>query len=267
MATKTKAKPSQSRAVAPAKTGGVPATLAEAMRQDAGKGVSTAQEDNLVPLIYVLQPLSPQVQKKNDAYIEGAEAGAIWLKNAPEPIVDGDEGIIFQPCFFQKNWVEWIPRDNGGGLVGVTENCPAEAKAVKENNVTRFVMPNGNEVKETRYHFGYVHIGDERVPYCIPLTSTGHTISRDLMSRMRSKAMPDGTRAPSWSYLYRLKTVHKQNKKGQWYQFVIEDHGWVEDMDDYNRGKALFNSLQSGEKKAATDDLADQGGGDDNDDM
>ena len=244
----------QSRAVAPANTGSVPAAIAAQMKQDAGKGVSTAQEDNLVPLIYVLQPLSPQVEKGNDAQIEGAEPGSIWLKNAPEPIVDGEEGILFQPCSFQKNWVEWIPRDNGGGLVGITEDCPKEAKEEKDGNVIKYVMPNGNEVKETRYHYGFVHIGNERLPYCIPLTSTGHTVSRDLMSRMRSKHLPDGTPAPSWAYLYRLKSVRKQNKKGTWYQFTIEDHGWVETADDYNLGKALYQSLERGEKRAALDD-------------
>lgn len=247
--------PSSSRAVAPRQAAALPANLDEAMDADAGKGISTAQEDNLVPLIYVIQPLSPQADKRDQAkYIEGAEPGSIWLKNAPEPIVPGDEGIIFQPCFFQKNWVEWIPRDNGGGLVGITETCPAEAKPVKENNVTRFVMPNGNEVKETRYHYGFVHLGDERLPYCIPLTSTGHTVSRDLMSRMRSKVTASGARAPSWAFLYKLTSVPKQNKKGRWFQFALEDVGFVESMEDYNIGKALYQSLEKGEKKAAVDE-------------
>lgn len=242
-------------AVAAKKSGGVPATIAEQMKLDAGKGVSTAQEDNLVPLIYVLQPLSPQVDEADPRHVDGAKPGSIWLKSAPEPIIDGDAGIIFQPCFFQKNWVEWIPRDKGGGLVAITEDCPKEATAVKDNNVTRYVMPNGNEVKETRYHYGYVFLGDQRLPYCIPLTSTGHTVSRDLMTRMRGKMQGD-VRAPSWAFLYRLTTVSKTNKKGKWNIFVVEDVDWVENLDDYNNGKALFNSLDKGEKKAALDEDA-----------
>jgi hypothetical protein len=79
-------------------------------------------------------------------------------------------------------------------------------------------------------------------------------VSRDLMSRMRAKALPNGVRAPSWAFLYRLKTIHKQNKKGQWFQFVIEDHGWVDNVDDYNRGKAMNNSIEAGEIKAKVED-------------
>jgi hypothetical protein len=38
-----------------------PAFLADRIKADAGKGVSSSQADNIVPLIYILQALSPQV--------------------------------------------------------------------------------------------------------------------------------------------------------------------------------------------------------------
>lgn len=264
-ATKPKQQQTGARAVAAVPKTDVPATIAEQIAQDAGKGVSLAQEDNLVPLIYVLQPLSPQADESDSRHLPGAKPGMIWLKNAAEPVIDGSEGIVFQPCFFQKNWVEWIPRDKGGGLVGITDECPKEAQQVKDGNLIKYIMPNGNEVKETRYHFGFVHIEDQRLPYCIPLTSTGHTVSRDLTSRMRSKVV-NGVRAPSWAYLYKLTTISKQNKKGKWFQFNIEDLSMVDDMADYTAGRNLYKSMEKGEKKAALDEdgnAADSGAGDD----
>ena len=34
----------------------------------------------------------------------------IWLKNDDEPFVPGDEGILAQACYFDKDFVEWVPR-------------------------------------------------------------------------------------------------------------------------------------------------------------
>ena len=46
-----------------------------------GRGVSTAAEDNLVPMIAVLQPLSPQLNKQNQGkYIADAQPGSILCR-------------------------------------------------------------------------------------------------------------------------------------------------------------------------------------------
>src|SRR6202035_3091033 len=74
------AAPTQGTNVTALRPGGPPAALADRMKADAGRGVSTAQEDNQVPLIYVLQPLSPQVDKRSEQYVEGAEPGDLWLR-------------------------------------------------------------------------------------------------------------------------------------------------------------------------------------------
>src|ERR1700744_6508473 len=78
----------------------LPSFMSAKVHADAGKGVSTASEDNIVPLIYVLQSGSPQVKKNNPDYIEGAGEGDLWLRNAPTPIIDGLKGILVQPCYF-----------------------------------------------------------------------------------------------------------------------------------------------------------------------
>src|SRR5258708_4431967 len=69
--------------------------LLNALKSSPG-GLSKDQADNLIPFIYVLQPLSPQVMKGDAARIEGAEAGDIWLRNGP--VIKGEDGMLFQPC-------------------------------------------------------------------------------------------------------------------------------------------------------------------------
>lgn len=222
-----------------------------------GKGVSTAQEDNLVPLIYILQPLSPQVDKKKPSFIEGAEPGSIWLRNAAKPIVGGDEGIIFQPCFFDKDWVEWIPRDNGGGFVARHRELPKNAERIEDernpNRVRYVIKETGNEIIETRYHIGYVISADGPLPYVIPMSSSGHTVSRGWMMKMNSKKI-GAKKAHSFTYLYRLTTVQRTNKAGTWYTWDVQDAGWVQKEEDVVRGlelhEAFFGGLKTTEAPA-----------------
>lgn len=241
--------------VATKEQGALPAHLAKKMEEHSGEGVSSKQEDNLVPLVYILQAQSPQVNKRSADYIDGAEAGHIWLRNAPHPIVPGDTGILFQPCHFSKDWVEWVPRDNGGGFVARHEDRPPEAEETKDPqnpNRVKYVMPNGNEVIETRYHAGFVVLDDGSVlPYIIPMSSSGHSVSRQWMFMMNSNQLPKGDIAPSWSKLYRLKTKERSNAAGTWFTWDISDAGWV-DEEAFDRGTALFNAFNTGEKKAET---------------
>lgn len=238
--------------VVPLKEEGLPPALAGRMSQDAGKGASRAQEDNLVPLVYILQAQSPQVNKRGAEHIEGAEPGSIWLRNHPHPIVDGEEGILFQPCYFTKDWVEWVPRSKGGGYAGRHPNRPAEAeeKPDPENpNKNRWMLPNGNEVRETRYHIGLVHLPSGKVPYVIPMSSSGHTVSRQWMFMMNSKQIPgQNGSAPTWACLYRLRTKERTNAAGTWFTWDVSDAGWVQTEEDYDAGRDLNAAFETGAK-------------------
>src|SRR5262245_29613295 len=83
------------------------------MEAYAGAGLSKAPEDNLIPLIYILQAGSPQAKKGDPDRIEGAEAGDFWLRNAPKPIIKSEDGIWFQLCNVTKCFVEWQPNRGG----------------------------------------------------------------------------------------------------------------------------------------------------------
>ena len=220
------------------------------MEQDAGLGTSNDAADNLVPLIYVLQKLSQAVDKQNAEYIKGAEPGDIWLRNAPNPIA---KKIRFQPCYFYKQWVEWIPLTAGGGFVGATDERPAAAVETpnpKNPNRTVWLMPNGNELSETRYHVGNVLLDDGSVlPYIIPFSSSGHTVSKQWMFLMNSRTLPNGVRTPSWGTIYEITTKLRKNAAGTWHVLDINIDDWVSDEAIYNKGKALYNAFTAGALK------------------
>lgn len=253
------------------------ATLA-LLNEDKQGGQSHDQADNLVPLIYLLQPLSPQVMKGDAARIDGAEAGDIWLRNAEPPIVSGDTGILFQPCYFYKDIVEWIP--DRGGFVGRHDiSCLpnvelrkgwtgtlTDVKEVKDedepNAQPRYVRSsNNNEVVETRYFVGYVYpeVG-QPMPFIIPLASTGHSFGKTWMFLINSQTLPNGKPCEaSWKFFYRLRTTMKTNSKGSWYMYKVEKERMARTLEELKRGEALNIAFATGEKKADDEMMAQAG--------
>lgn len=234
---------------------GPPAELASLMEKDRDKGVSKAQEDNLVPLIYILQGLSPQVQRRNAAYIEGAEPGSFWLRHASNPIVPGEQGITVIPCYFSKSYNEWVPRDSGGGFVGRHREVPSdvtERADSKNPNKTKMTRPNGNEVIETREHVVLVVTPQGLRPYVLPFSSTGHTTSRQWMFMLNSHGG-----APSFSRKYLLTTKERTNPSGTWFGVEVKDLDWVS-TEEYKVARTLNEAFETGAKQteAHAEDVA-----------
>jgi len=219
--------------------------------QTLGLGTTQRAEDNLVPLVYVLQSNSPQVNKRNDAYIEGAEAGDIWLRHSPKPIIKGTEGISFIPCFHDRDYVEWIPRDAGGGFVGRHRELPKECKVIRDQGrkiVNR--MPNGNELVDTISFAGIALLPDGRpLPYIIPMKSTNLTVARGWNGLINQK-LKNGKVLAAFSHSYRLKTEHRKNKDGEWFVYHVEDEAKVNDPEILKMGWALQQAMEKGQKQA-----------------
>lgn len=230
--------------------------IREEARAIGSLGVSGAREDNIVPFLLVLQDGSPQVKARDPAYINGAQPGMILLTSTKQLLTK----TLFQPCHFAKKWVEWLPRDAGGGggkgFVATHEGMPAGARNItkdgKVNKNAWYDPDTGNIYAETRYHIG--NILDEEagtvVPAVIGMTSTQHTVSRQWMALMNSFRL-GGVPAPSFFRAYELGTVEKRNPQGTWFVFSVRDRGWVS-KPLRELGHDLYDSVEAGEKVADT---------------
>jgi hypothetical protein len=228
-----------------------PTFLAQYREQDAGKGYSSKAEDGIVPFIDILQLLSPQIKKNNEKYIKGAEAGDILVKGSLNPVVKSEEGIVVQPCAFERKFVEWVPRSKGGGFVTRHDVMPADAvERPNPEDETRTVWvrkSNGNQLIDTRYHYVLLN----GAPYVMAFKSTGHTVSREWTQLMK---MLGGA-----AFERKYKVTSKLRTKGdnEWYVFgidVLRDANgtplFVETEAEYLAGQALCNSVTAGEKTA-----------------
>lgn len=268
MASKTKTKSKSitkpSTAVAQRKTASPPATVLDAARMHAGKGISDRAEDNIVPLVYLLQVNSKPAMKGHERYIQGAEGGDIWLRNMPpeECIVKSEDGLVFQPCHLTVCWIEWLP--DRGGFVARHAARPPEAKLEDvegDNGQTRkmWIMPNGNIVGESREYAGFVYLeGHDPLPYVIPLSGSGHTVGRQWMTTMREERLPDGSRAPIFMNLWRLTPKLRTKNNNSWYMYEITKEGPVGTAEEVLRGAALHDAFASGAKQAAAEEAVDE---------
>lgn len=240
--------------------GGLPAGLAETFERDAGQGVSTAQEDTIIPILGVLQAQSPQVNKRDPKYIEGAEAGGLMLGSLGV-VWPGEVGVLFQPCHFGREYVRWRRREDGGGFVGRHATMPTEAREETDPENPqrrRWVMPDGTELVDTRYHFGYILNGDAALPHPVgstqalfALSSTGHTFSRQWMTQMSNLRLPSNKLAPSRARQYLITTVPKSNAAGNWYGLKAEDRGWIPSKEQYDLGTLMYEAIEAGKLSAA----------------
>jgi len=243
---------------------GVPAHLQQQLAESTGRGVSTARDDNILPLIYILQKGSPCVDERSEAYVEGAKAGEFWVRGTNK-VWSGQKGIVVQPCAFLKCWIEWGPK-RGDGLKGRHEDRPEDAfeKTVKDDKGREIVIwsrPNGNTLVETREH--YVIIDGN--PYVLSFTSTGHTVSRTWMALMGGHKDAKGKPYDSFSRTYKLSTVLKSKGPDTWYSVKIDDGDWVPTAQAYALGASLHDAVMSGEKRAeepSGDETATAEGGD-----
>ena len=231
--------------------------LAESFEEFDSMGFETATADSYaIPFLAILQSNSPQVKKSSGKYIDGAAEGAI-LNTVQNTIIDGEEGVLVIPCAYRQGFVEWIPRDSGGGFV--TEYAPHEAPRTERDEDNRDILPNGNELMDTRYHSVLLLNEDGTAsPVVVAMTRTQVKKSKRWMSLMQDIKFPkkDGSGTytpPMFSHIYRLKTVPEQKDEYSWYNWEIEKVSMIEDGAIVAQAKKFHDAIMAGEVREATD--------------
>lgn len=190
------------------------------------EGVTT--EDLSIPFLTVLQALSPEVQP-GDERVQGAEAGMLF-NTVTRELFDPKEGICFQPVCTQHLYMEWRPRNQGGGLVArhsvdseVVAKAQAAAKAANAE-FGKLKTASGNDLIETRYVLGYLlrdpNQSEPGEPIMIAFTSTKMKVYKNITTRLYTFA----GRPPLFAHRLRISSVAEENPKGKFYNFKIEPY-------------------------------------------
>ena len=232
------------------KSAGLPANMFE---DDAAKGLGAiGQEDLALPFLKILGQLSPEVNKRDGKYVEGAEPGMIFNSVSGE-LYDGVKGIDVIPAFYKLEYIEWKDRGEGPGApVAIYDSSSDVMSKTKPDANYKDRLPNGNYIEKTASHFVII-TGDSPSTALISMKSTQLKISRkwnSMMSGIKLKGKNGLFTPASFSHIYRLKTTQMSNDKGTWFGWEVSKVGPITDQQLYQQAKSFSESISKGAVKA-----------------
>lgn len=225
-------------------------------------------QDLSIPFLNLLQSNSPEVEEPT---IPGVAAGLIMNSVTRELV---KMPVVFMPLYREEIWVEWKPRNQGGGLLG--RYLPQDSLVqdiIKRNGGSRippqgddkkripFKTPNGGELVETYYVYGFLldETGQSIDSYAvISFSSTKIKVQKDWMSSMYMvKGKP-----PLYANRAKISTARERREGGTFFNFVISPFAdtWTESLippnQDWGRvllseAKTFIEMIQSGKARAA----------------
>ena len=218
----------------------------------------TTVEDFAIPFIRILQPMSPQLNKANGAYVEGAGAGDLY-NTVTNSAYAGDKGIVVVPCAYTKKYIEWVPREKGGGLVNASHDVSILSECKKDPETRRFFTKEGNEIVETAQFYVLV-LDPEPQQAVIAFTSTQLSVARKWLTMMRMARVHTSSgkqvEAPMFAYTYNLTTTTMSNDKGTWNSFSVSQ-GAQTSIEDATMAKTFMSAARAGEVEVKEEQLDD----------
>ena len=232
------------------KSAPLPANMFE---DDAAKGLGAiGQEDLALPFLKILGQLSPEVNKRDGKYVEGAEPGMIFNSVSGE-LYDGVKGIDVIPCFYKLEYIEWKDRGEGlGAPVAIYDSSSDIMSKTTPDANYKDRLPNGNYIEKTASHFVIV-AGDSPSTALISMKSTQLKISRkwnSMMSGIKMKGANGMFTPASFSHIYKLKTTQMSNDKGTWFGWEVSKVGPVTEKGLYDQAKGFSENISKGSVKA-----------------
>ena len=220
------------------------------MEADAAQGAQNiSQEDLALPFLKILGQLSPEVNKRDGKYVDGAEPGKI-INTVTNELYDT---LNVVPCHYKRQYIEWQDRGTSTGApVAMHEADSDIVSQTTRGKDYKDRLPNGNYLDNTASHF-VLTLGDNPQTALISMKSTQLKVSRKWNSMMMGIKMQGKNglfTPPTYSHIYKLSTVQMSNDKGTWFGWEVEKMGPVTDKGIYDMAKSFALSVGKGEVEA-----------------
>lgn len=227
------------------------ASLFEADAQEGFQNMD--QNDLALPFLRILGQLSPQVNKRDAKYVNGAEPGMIYNTVTSE-LYDGEKGINVIPCYYKREYVEWQDRGEGAGApVAVHAATSAIVQEATRDSMGKDRLKNGNYLENTASYFVIISKDNGAETALLTMKSTQLKVSRtwnSMMNGLKLQGKNGLFTPPIYSHVYNLKTVQQSNDKGTWFGWTISKVGPVKDRGLYEQAKGFATSVKSGDVQA-----------------
>ena len=211
-----------------------------------------SQEDLALPFLKVLGQLSPEVNKKHGKYVEGAEPGMI-LNTVTNESYDGNKGIEVLPVYYKRQYVEWQDRGESKGAPVAIHDAGSDilSKATRDKSF-KDRLPNGNYLENTANHF-VILLGKTPTTALISMKATQLKVSRkwnSMMMGIKLQGQKGLFTPPTYSHIYKLKTVQMSNDKGTWFGWDVSKLGPISNKSVYDIAKSFASRVGKGEIQA-----------------
>ena len=216
------------------------------MEADAQQGAQNiSQEDLALPFLKILGQLSPEVNKRDGKYVEGAEPGKI-INTVTNELYDT---LNVVPCHYKRQYIEWQDRGTSSGApVAMHEANSDIVSQTTRGKDYKDRLPNGNYIENTANHF-VLMLGDNPTTALISMKATQLKISRkwnSVMMGIKLQGKNGLFTPPTYSHIYNLKTVQMSNDKGTWFGWDVSKVGPVEDKSVYDIAKSFAEKVGKG---------------------
>ena len=228
------------------------ALVANMFEADANQGSQNITQDDLaLPFLKVLGQLSPEVNERDGKHVEGAKPGMI-LNTVTKEIYDGTEGINVLPAHYERKLVEWQDRGDSKGAPVAIHNAESDIMSQTTRDKSyKDRLPNGNYIENTANHFVIV-LGKSPSTALISMKATQLKISRawnSVMMGLKLQGKNGLFTPPTYSHIYKLKTVQMSNDKGTWFGWDVKMVGPIEDKAVYDIAKSFAEKVGKGAVK------------------
>lgn len=211
-----------------------------------GRGSEGVSADDLsLPRLSIIQDLSPQRKKNEDAYIDGAEEGMVF-NTASNALYKGDLFIV--PCFFRSEYVVWKDRKQGGGFgVACTNEEDAEKWVQGQDD------PSAWDISYTHQHFCLL-VHKDSTPENPRLEDVVLSMSRSQLKPSRKfNTMVHQAGGDRFSRAYKLSVVGDKSPKGAFFNWKIDQMGYVPKY-IFDRAEQVYEAVKSGQRDVSRQD-------------
>ena len=220
------------------------------MEADAAQGAQNiSQEDLALPFLKILGQLSPEVNKRDGKYVEGAEPGKI-INTVTNELYDT---LNVVPCHYKRQYIEWQDRGTSSGAPVAIHDADSDiVSQTTRGKDYKDRLPNGNYLDNTASHF-VLTLDDNPQTALISMKSTQLKVSRKWNSMMMGLKLQGKNglfTPPTYSHIYKLSTVQMSNDKGTWFGWDVSKVGPVTDKVVYDMAKSFAESVGKGEVEA-----------------
>ncbi len=186
--------------------------------------------DLIVPRLSLAQAMTPELKKTNENYNPDLEEGQFF--NSVTGEIYG-ESVTVIPLHFFKQYIEFKPKDEGGGIVKMYEQ--GEVPPARD---LAFVDGSKPRCTEFKNRMSLILKDDGQVtPIVVAFKSTGLKAAKQWNYLIAEKNLP------AYAYTYKLTSKPKTGSNGE-YQVVTVVRGEFTPAALYESAKSYFAALQ-----------------------